>query len=116
MMSKAEVLDKVKELIAAPSVYAGLKSVAQEYLAAVGAPDEKAKAKVLVEAVGECVQTIDDVIGFFGSEAAVEYFGKEGAEKMLAHAKEVKAKGGKYCDCPACTAGLAILENKDVIL
>jgi len=30
----------------------------------------------------------------------------------LAHAKEIKAKGAKYCDCPACTACAAILAKK----
>ena len=37
---KNEVLVKVKELIAAPSCYSGLKDVAQEYLAAVGSVNE----------------------------------------------------------------------------
>ena len=115
-MDKNAVIEKIKELVAAPSVYAGLNEVGEKYLKSIGTSDEKANAKVLVEAVGECVQTIDGVIDFFGSATAKEKFGEEMAKNMLAHAKEVKANGGKYCDCPACSAGVAILENKDAIL
>ena len=115
-MDKNAVIEKIKELVAAPSVYAGLKEVGEKYLKSVGSADEKANAKILVDAVGECVQTIDDVIDFFGSVDAEKKFGKETAQNILAHMKEVKAKGGKYCDCPACSAGLVILENKNVIL
>lgn len=39
-----------------------------------------------------------------------------GNKELLAHAKDVKAKGGKYCDCSACTPAAAILKMKDVIL
>lgn len=115
-MDKNMVIEKVKELIAAPSVYAGLKEVAEKYLNSVGKAEEKANAKTLIEAVEECVQTIDGVIAFFGSPDAEKIFGKDGAKNMLAHAKEVKSKGGKYCDCPACSAGVVILENKSAIL
>jgi hypothetical protein len=34
------------------------------------------------------------------------------AKKTLAAAKEHKAKGGKYCICPACTACAAYPEQK----
>ncbi len=39
-----------------------------------------------------------------------------GNEAFLAHAKEVKANGGKYCDCPACTLAAQIIEMESVIL
>ncbi|WP_296772289.1 hypothetical protein [Selenomonas sp.] len=42
--------------------------------------------------------------------------GAETAAQMVAHFEEVKAAGGKWCDCPACQIGLAILENKSVLL
>ena len=35
---------------------------------------------------------------------------------MATHAKEIKAAGEKYCNCPACVAAVAILENKDALL
>ena len=115
-MDKNAVIEKIKELIAAPSVYAGLKEVAEKYLGSIGSAEEKANAKTLIDALGECVQTIDSVIAFFGSADAEKIFGEETAKNYLAHMKEVKAKGGKYCDCPACSAGVAILSNKSAIL
>ena len=36
--------------------------------------------------------------------------------KKLALAKEIKAAGAKFCDCPACAAVEAILEKKEDIL
>ena len=30
--------------------------------------------------------------------------------------QELKAAGGKICFCPACTAGQAILDKKDILL
>ena len=32
--------------------------------------------------------------------------------KAECHAKEIKAGGAKYCDCPACAAAEAILAKK----
>ena len=43
-------------------------------------------------------------------------FGADGAKNILAHAKERKAAGAKYCDCPACAACEALLDQKDKIL
>ena len=43
-------------------------------------------------------------------------FGEEKAKDVAAHAKEIKAAGAKYCDCPACAAVEAILDKKDEIL
>ena len=56
---------------------------------------------------------IDGLIAFTGSDLAVRLFGKEGAEAMLAHAKERKASGEKDCDCAACVAVEAILQKKE---
>ena len=38
------------------------------------------------------------------------------AKAMLAHAKELKAAGAKYCDCEACSAAAAIVALKDQLL
>ena len=56
---------------------------------------------------------IDGLIAFAGSDLAVRIFGQEGAEGMLAHAKERKAVCEKYCDCAACAAVEAILKKKE---
>ena len=39
-----------------------------------------------------------------------------GNQALADHAKDIKAKGGKYCNCPACTLAAAIIEMKDVVL
>jgi hypothetical protein len=112
IMSNNKVVEKVKELMAAPTCCAELKTVAQEYLAAVGTANEKAAGKKLVAELEEDVASIDGLVGFLNSEHAVQVMGKDAAASMLAQAKKVKAAGGKYCFCPACTAGKAILDMK----
>ena len=56
------------------------------------------------------------LIAFAGSEAGVGVFGAELAKNILAHAKEIKAAGAEYCDCPACAACKAILDKKEELL
>ena len=90
--------------------------MAEEWLKAVGTPEEKALSAKLVAELEADVQTIDEVIELFGSETGRKAVGAEAAANMLAHFKEVKAAGGKWCDCPACKAGRAILDNKELIL
>ncbi len=115
-MTKAEIKQKVQDLINAPSCYAGLKTVAEEWLKAEGTADEKAASAKLVAELEADVQTIDEVLDFFSSEAGQKAVGAEAAAGMAKHFREVKEAGGKWCDCPACVAGRAILDNKDVIL
>ena len=63
-MAKSEVLVKVKELIAAPTCCAELKTVAQEYLAEVGTANEKVAGKKLITELEEDVETIDELMAF----------------------------------------------------
>ena len=100
MMNEA-IVEKVKALIAAPSCYAGLKKIAEEYIAALGSDREKEAGRKLVAELEADVQTIDDVLAFFESDAGEKTFGAKQAAAYAAHAREVKAKGGKWCDCPA---------------
>ena len=59
---------------------------------------------------------VDGLIGFTESDMCAQVFGADKAKDVAAHAKELKAAGAKYCDCPACAAAEAILEKKDDIL
>lgn len=59
---------------------------------------------------------VDGLIGFAESDMCAQVFGADKAKEVAAHAKEIKAAGAKYCDCPACAAAEAILEKKDDIL
>ena len=112
MMNEA-IVEKVKALIAAPSCYAGLKKIAEEYIAALGSDREKEAGRKLVAELEADVQTIDDVLAFFESDAGEKTFGVKQAAAYAAHAREVKAKGGKWCDCPACAPGREILDRKE---
>lgn len=110
-MAKEEIIQKVKETMEAPSCFAGLKAVCQEYLEAQGTGKEKEAAEKLSAALKDCVQSVDTVIPFFKSEAGVKYFGKETAAALAKAADEAKEKGSKYCICPACTAGGYLLDH-----
>ena len=106
----SEVKDKVQEMISAPSCCAELKAAGQAWLDAVGTDKEASATAALLTEIEEDVASIDGLIAFAGSETGVKVFGEEGAANMLAHAKEVKANGGLYCDCAACTAALEVKE------
>ena len=115
-MTKADIIEKVKDLIAAPSCYAPLKALAEEWLKAVGTAGEKEMSKKLVAELEADVQKAADCLSFFDSEAGRKAVGEEFATKMAKHFKELVAAGEVWCDCPACTAGRAILENRELIL
>ena len=110
-MNKQEIIAKVNELIAAPTVCAPLKSAAEAYLKA----QDKASADALVKALVENVNSIDETIGFAESEMGKQIFGAEVAAGMAKTGHDLKAKGEKYCFCPACQAGGAIYENKEAL-
>ena len=56
------------------------------------------------------------MIAFANSEMGFKVFGEEMAKNVLAHAQDIKAKGAKYCDCPACKAVADILAKKEQML
>ena len=107
-MTKQEILAKVDELIAAPSVCADVKAAAQAYAKS----QDKAIAEALVKALEANVNSIDETLGFASSDMGKKVFGEERAAEMVKIGQKVKAEGGKYCFCPAYQAGSVILENK----
>ena len=111
-MELAKKKEMVQAVLDAPSACAELKAVAAEWLAAAGTDKEEEVGRRLIAELEDDVMPIDAVIGFFGSETAAGIFGREKAASMKVHMEEVKAAGGKYCDCAACTAGKAILDVK----
>lgn len=110
--TRTYMTEKVKELMAAPSCCAEAKAACESWLAAAGTEKEAEETKKLIAEIEEDIIPIDGLIAFAGSEAGEKVFGKETAEKIEAHAKEIKAQGAKYCDCLACSAVAAILEKK----
>ena len=96
-MTKTEM---VKEILQAGSACQELKTAAQNYLDAVGTADEHDKAETLVAECEADVMKCADVIAFMKTDAA----------------KELLAKGIEYCDCPGCTAGKRVMDNKALFL
>ena len=113
---KAYVMEKVKELMAAPSCCAEAKAACQNWLDADGTAQEAEMAKAMIAELEADIMPIDGLIAFAGSEMGAQVFGAEQAKGVLAHAEEIKAAGAKYCDCPACTAVAAILDKKEELL
>lgn len=112
-MTKQDLLEAAKKAAAAPSCYPGLKTLIEAWEKALGTPDEHAAAEKMLAGLEECVTDIDSLIAFAGSpEAAKILGGEEAAAHTLAAAKDAKAKGTKYCICPACTNGAILLEHR----
>ena len=98
------VEEKTKEILNAGSCCPELKEMAEKWLAAEETTDEKAVTEAYLQELSEDVLPIDALISFASSEKGAEVFGAE------------QANGGKYCICPACSAGGAILDKKNEIL
>lgn len=110
------VVEKTHELMNAPSCSSEAKAAAQAWLDAIGTEQEAAETKKYIEELEADIGPIDSLISFAESEHGIQVFGAETAKKIGNHAREIKAAGAKYCDCPACTAAAAILEKKDSLL
>ena len=119
MLDKAVLdyaVEKTRDLMHAPSCSSEAKAAAQAWLDAVGTEQEAAQTKKYIAELEADIMPIDMLIAFAESDAGAQVFGAEMAKNVAAHAKEIKAAGAIYCDCPACTAAAAILEKKDELL
>lgn len=110
------VVEKTHELADAPTCSSETKAAAEAWLEAVGTDRESAETKKYIEELEADIMPIDGLIGFAESDMGTQVFGADKAKAVAAHAKEIKAAGAKYCDCPACAAVEAILEKKDALL
>ncbi len=112
---RQNLAELTRELIAVPHTYAPLKEAAQKWLDTMEDSEaSKAASDAYIAALEEGLETVDELIEFASSPKAKELFGEQ-AEGFLAHAKELKASGVKYCDCPACALAAQILEKKDYL-
>lgn len=109
MMNVQDMVQKTKELMAASSCSSDTKEACQRWLDAVGTEREKAETELYLKELEEAVVPIDGLIAFAGSEAGKKIFGEAKAGELEAHAKQIKAEGAQYCDCPACAKALEIL-------
>ena len=110
------IRELTEDLLAAPSACKEIKDAAQNYLNAVGTEKESEVAKAYVDELEADIMPIDGLIAFAESDMGAKVFGEGGAKNILIHAKDRKAAGEKYCDCPACAACEALLNKKSEIL
>ena len=88
-MNRNELVQTVKDMIAAQSCCKELKAAGENYLKAMGTAEEKNAGAALLQEIREDIATIDHVIEFFESPKAVEIFGAEKAKAIAADAHEV---------------------------
>lgn len=117
---KKEVLDyvaeKTKELMEAPSCSREAREAAQAWLDALGTETEAEETRKYIAELEEDIMPVDGLIAFAESEMGEKVFGAQAAKGVAAHGREIKAAGGRYCDCPACSAVEAILGKKEEML
>lgn len=114
-MTHAELTTKVEALRDAISSTPALKEFATAWLAAEGTDKQEELTKQLGDIVKQNIALIDETIEFMDTDMAANILGKETANYMLQHAKEIKAQGAEFCDCPGCTAAKDIIDHLDEI-
>ena len=112
IMTHTQVKELVQALLDAPTCNPTVKEFAQSWINAEGKPEQEELTKQLVSVAEQNIALIDETIGFAGSELAVQILGKEGAANLLQHAKDIKAQGAEFCDCPGCVAAKNIIDLK----
>ena len=103
-MTHTQLSQLVQALLDAPTSNETVKKFAQSWINAEGTPKQEELTKQLVSVTEQNIALIDETIGFAGSELATQILGAEDAANLLQHAKDIKAKGAEFCDCPGCTA------------
>lgn len=110
------VVEQTQTLINAHTCNSETRAAAQAWLDAVGTDAEAEETKKYIAELEADIMPIDTLIGFAESDAGAGVFGADKAKDVAAHAREIKAAGARFCDCPACAAVEAILEKKADIL
>ena len=111
-MTHTQLTQLVQALLDAPSSNETLKEFCQSWINAEGKPEQEELTKQLVSIAEQNIALIDETIGFAGSELATQILGKEGAANLLQHAKDIKAQGAEFCDCPGCIVAKKIIDLK----
>ena len=112
IMTHTQLTQLVQALLDAPTSNETVKEFAQSWINAEGTPKQEELTKQLVSVAEQNIALIDETIGFAGSELATQILGEEGAANLLQHAKEIKAEGAEFCDCPGCVAAKNIIDLK----
>lgn len=111
-MTHTQLTQLVQALLDAPQSNPKVKEFAQSWIDAEGKPEQEKLSKQLVSVAEQNIALIDETIGFAGSELATQILGEEGATNLLQHAKDIKAQGAEFCDCPGCVACKHIIDLK----
>ena len=107
--------EDTKKLIAIEWALPELKEAAQKWLDTMEDGEaNQAAAKEYIALLEESLMTLDENEAFITSPKGAEVFGDR-RDAMLAHVKELKAKGEKYCDCDACRLAKSILDKKEYL-
>ena len=115
-MTHTQLTQLVQALLDARTSNPTVKEFAQSWLDAEGTPKQEELTKQLVSVAERNIALIDETIGFAGSELATQILGAKGAANLLQHAKDIKAQGAEFCDCPGCTAAKHIIDLKAEIV
>lgn len=111
-----QIVEKTHRLMEAPTCAKELKEAAQRWLAAVGTAAQVEETKTYLSELEEDIMPIGQLIAFAQSKQGKAYFGADAAAGIAAHAQEIQAAGGRYCDCPACAIVEEILAQKEEML
>ena len=111
-MTHTQLTELVRALLDAPTSNETVKEFAQSWIDAEDTPKQAELTKQLVSVAEQNIALIDETIGFAGSELAVQILGEEGAANLLQHAKDIKAQGAAFCDCPGCVACKHVIDLK----
>ena len=111
-MTHTQVKELVQALLDAPTSNPTVKEFEQSWINTEGKPEQEALTKQLVSVAEQNIALIDETIGFAGSELATQLLGAEGAANLLQHAKDIKAQGAEFCDCPGCVACKHVIDLK----
>ena len=111
-MTHTQLTQLVQALLDAPTSNETVKEFAQSWINAEDTPKQEELTKQLVSVAEQNIALIDETIGFAGSELATQILGEDGAANLLQHAKDIKAQGAEFCDCPGCIACKNIINLK----
>lgn len=89
---KYQIIDKIREMISAPSCCQELKTKADEYLVAVGTTREDKKFRELVDEIKADIIPVDAMVEFMASPQATEKFGEEPQRNSLHTQKSLRQK------------------------
>ena len=115
IMTHTQLTQLEKAILDAPTSNEIVKEFAQSWINAEGKPEQEELTKKLVSVAEQNIALIDETISFAGSELATQILGAEGAANLLQHAKEIKAQGAEFCDCPGCVACKNVIDLKEEI-